>query len=178
MSVQTALTLVFIMFIGVGLYFGYLWLSYQSQKTAHTQEVTQNRGVIIKSFQIGHPYTNQYKQPAYHNNSFASGSSDSAGGWSLSVKILNCNKKRIKYCTFNVYTVDAVGGPAICEIAHTANFSLRGTGPVLYGEYGSWLFETFCYSHNLANCRVNSLYIEYADGSNETISGNSINWGK
>lgn len=89
-----------------------------------------------------------------------------ATGWRTS--IVNLNKKTIKYVTFRIVGINAVGDP-VREMGQTVR-TLRGVGPIEHGEEATYKDEFMWMTDIVESSRLASVTIEYMDGSKKTIS--------
>lgn len=137
-----------------------------SQQKAHEEFINTTKGIAIGIYRYG--------DGRYLDHSW--GTPNSVGGWSIRIVGMNCTGKTINYCTFKVHTIDAVGGLAYCEIKHCAYHNLRGTGPIMQGGSFRWQWDDFCYVYNLNKIILDSVYVEYADGTAEDFPASTITW--
>lgn len=85
----------------------------------------------------------------------------------FNVTIENYSKKTIKYISFTVQAKndvnDAVGSKTV-----------RGVGPIKYGDKGSYNFDDIIYSHSATKLNLLSIKIQYMDGTIKNIIGKQI----
>ena len=85
------------------------------------------------------------------------------------IEILNTSKKRIKYLSFNVSGFNEVDD-RVPTYRGEYSRSLRGVGPVEVNGSGSWEFETIWSDNSFYSGRINSITVEYFDGSKRTFT--------
>ncbi len=154
----------------------------QAKKEQKTREYNTNKaiaeasesnlGIVILSFQLGHPVTRYHDGEPYYY--FLSGP-DTVGGWTCRIKIINSCGKTIKYLTFNCTALNAVNDPASCKIGSSTN-NLKGTGPINHGSTAFWEWERFVYSNDLNTMRIDSISVDYMDGTSEELNKDRIVW--
>lgn len=149
----------------------------EQEKVNRTQnaisEAARNTlGIVMLDYSIGHYETRYYEGTKYTN--FISGS-NSAHGWTSKISIANSCGKTIKYVTFNTRAINAVGDPIACEVGNYVN-ELTATGPIPHGSTGSWNWENFVYTTDLSRLVLDSIKVDYMDGTSEVLSGNRIVW--
>lgn len=108
------------------------------------------------------------------------GSPNSAGGVSLFIGYTNMSDKVIKYCTFTVEPYNKVGDEVECDIRGYSTYRARDDGPHAKGEgisgdY-SWYWENAWYNWSISEVRCSYIYIEYMDGTTESLSGDEIGY--
>ena len=100
------------------------------------------------------------------------------GTWAIEMfdkGMINSCGKTIKYVDFHTKALNAVRDPATCEVGQYAN-NLNATGPIAHGSTGSWHWDHFIYSRDLRTLSLDSVSVEYMDGSKEEFSGDKIVW--
>lgn len=85
------------------------------------------------------------------------------------VEVLNTSKKRIKYISFNVIAYNEVDDP-IRTFGGSYSKTLRGVGPVEAGGSAAWNFENIWYDNTFHTGRINSVTVEYFDGTKITFT--------
>lgn len=95
---------------------------------------------------------------------------DSAGGVDVAIGFTNDSEKTIKYIYFHISAYNTVGDPAMCEIHDTNKFELKLTGPI--DADGSGVWEDLFYNHATSKIAIDSIDIEYMDGSIEKQTDN------
>lgn len=145
----------------------------QEVDSALSEARTSRLGVVVIRFSWG--YLKTYYIEGRKNVSWIHGASDSAGGWGVEIKIINSCAKTIKYCTFNVRALDSVGNLAYVSTGY-AKQELTGSGPIEHGDVGFWRFEHLMYSGAVSEMVLDSIDVEYMDGTTEEWSGNNIVW--
>lgn len=144
------------------------------EKNAIAEASAKTLGIVILSFQLGHQVTSFHYDGSKYQ--YIASGPNNVGGWTCKIRIINSCSRTIKYCCFNTHAVNAVGDPALCQISHTSDHSLRGTGPVISGQQGEWQWDDFCYSNDLSRLNISTVDVTYMDGSTESIPGYKIVW--
>lgn len=90
--------------------------------------------------------------------------SEYTDGTGIRVKVLNLSKKTIKYISFNVTGINAVDDAVSSK-------SRKGIGPIKPDETGSYEFEYAWFTDIIEYIRINSIIIQYMDGSKRTVTG-------
>lgn len=85
------------------------------------------------------------------------------------IEILNTSKKRIKYVSFNVSGFNQVDDK-VPTYGGQYSKVLKGIGPIEIGGSGSWEFETIWSDSSFYSGKINSITVEYFDGSKRTFS--------
>lgn len=85
------------------------------------------------------------------------------------IEIINTSKKRIKYVTFAVTGYNQVDDK-IATFGGSYTKTLRGVGPVEVNGSGGWNFESIWYDNTFYSGRINSITVEYFDGSKKTFT--------
>lgn len=96
-------------------------------------------------------------------------------GTGFEATVYNSTKKTIKYVTFSVVGLNAVGDPVRDGLRGTAVPTLRGIGPIAPGETASYSKDYMWMTDVVESFRVRSIKLEYTDGSSRVVSdANSI----
>lgn len=100
---------------------------------------------------------------------------DYAGGVDYHFEFTNLSDKEIKYLTVKATPYNAVGDSVKCEIRMQSQFSGKITGPIAPGEsYGSdKVFRAAWYNNSITAVAIDSITIEYMDGSEVSITDKS-----
>lgn len=93
---------------------------------------------------------------------------NSVDGITLSWFANNLSGKRINYYTLNVSTYNAVGDPSYDRHSSKSTFQVKYVGPVEPGEEFV-VFNRFTYQSALNSITIDSIDLEYADGTKETV---------
>jgi len=105
---------------------------------------------------------------------------NSAGGVDLYIGFKNRTDKVIKYISFDVQAINAVGDPATCEIRGYSVFSGRATGPYKKGEglagTSSGYWENAWYNWGIDRVILKTVDIQYMDGSSVSNDGEEFNY--
>lgn len=104
-------------------------------------------------------------------------SPNSAGGCNLRIAYKNMSKKTIKYAIFNTHFMNAVGDYVNCEIKGAQTFRAQDTGPVKPGRSTGLLnWDSAIYNYSAKKPILESVEIEYTDGSKITISKDELKY--
>lgn len=93
---------------------------------------------------------------------------NSVNGITLSFDGRNNSGKAINYYTVHVTFLDPIGNPAYDEITHKATASVRYVGPVSPGR-SILVYKLMGYVPACDAIRIDTIDLEYADGTKETI---------
>ena len=85
------------------------------------------------------------------------------------IEVLNTSKKRIKYISFNVSGFNEVDDRVPTYRGEYSRV-LKGVGPVEIGASGAWEFETIWSDSSFYSGKINSITVEYFDGSKRTFT--------
>ena len=126
--------------------------------------------LYVWNFYLGHEgYQNGYD--GWHNGP------NSAGGYSVKWDFKNCTGKTIKYASFWLTPYNAVNDVVSCDIRHRSTDGVKFTGPLADGAiHTGCLWENAWYNHTISTVRMNKVYIEYMDGTNETVFTDEISF--
>lgn len=92
-------------------------------------------------------------------------------GTGFRATVLNSTKKPIKYVTFNVVGLNAVGDPVRGGLGRTGPSAvLRGIGPIEPDESASYSRDYMWMTDIVEAFRISSIKVEYMDGSSRAIS--------
>lgn len=101
---------------------------------------------------------------------------NSVGGRDIHFNYQNISKtKTIKYLVFSVTFYNAVGDKAYDDIRDYCDFNGKDTGPIKpmgYGSDGYW--ECAIYNYQAKKMVLNSINIEYTDGTTLYIGGEDL----
>lgn len=102
---------------------------------------------------------------------------NSAGGVSVRFSFKNLTGKTIKYASFWFIPFNAVNDACSCSITGKSRNGVKYTGPLAPdGVHNGALFENAWYNNSINSVRLTSVYIEYMDGTNETLAGADIDF--
>lgn len=101
-------------------------------------------------------------------------SPNSASGVSAYFYYKNLSDKVIKYLTWEGYPINAVGDPVSCEIRGKSYFRGQDTGPIKKGKIGGGYWECAWYNSTAKKLILESIDIEYMDGSMLTITDDDL----
>lgn len=96
------------------------------------------------------------------------GPPNSANGKEISWNWHNTSNKTIKYARFSFDYFNAVDDLAFCS--YGAGSSVRQTGPIEPGSRESRKFTSLCYDTNATCGELDSVSLEFMDGSTESYS--------
>lgn len=97
--------------------------------------------------------------------------SEYTDGTGFTATVYNSTKKTIKYVTFTVVGLNAVGDPVRGGfIRRDATPMLRGIGPIAPGETGTYSKDYMWMTDVVESFRVSSVKLEYTDGSSKIVS--------
>ncbi len=85
-------------------------------------------------------------------------------------KIVNPYKQRIKYISFTFSATNPVGDPALDKFTGKRSVTLRGIGPVEYGDFGEWDFEDAFYCRTVESIKISTIKIQFFDGTIKVIN--------
>lgn len=112
---------------------------------------------------------------------------DSAGGVDVTIAWQNKSVNTVKYISFQVEAINAVGDNVSCEIRGSKYGNLQDTGPYATDEgdfnyseytneyYGATWGEVW-YNSTAKTVNIIKIEIEYTDGTKTTLSGNEIEY--
>jgi len=107
--------------------------------------------------------------------SFYSSEPNSAGGCDVHFTYKNKSNKIIKYVVWNGSFKNAVGDIVTSEIGGESTFGGKDTGPVKpEHNNGNGYWENVIYNYSAKRVIMNSINIEYMDGSTILISGKDL----
>lgn len=109
---------------------------------------------------------NVFSSPSIFNYSV-----NSADGIKLTWMANYLGDKTIKYYTVNISTYNAVGDPSYDQISGKSKFSQKYVGPVAKGEE-IVMFNLFTYQSALHKIVIDSVDIEYMDGTKVKVNCN------
>lgn len=90
-------------------------------------------------------------------------------GTGFEVEVFNPTKKPMKYITFTVVGINAVGDPVRDGVRGNSS-TLRGIGPIEPGETASYSKEYMWMTDIVQSFRIKSVKVEYMDGSSRIVS--------
>lgn len=96
-------------------------------------------------------------------------SPNSAGGCDYHFVYTNLSNKTVKYLYWNGDIYNAVDDLVYCEIRNYCTFTGKDTGPVAPNEQGGGRWDCITYNYSADYVILNSVRIEYTDGSTYTI---------
>lgn len=99
---------------------------------------------------------------------------NSVGGVSVSHMYFNASGKEMKYITFTYVPYNSVKDMVTCTVSKKSKASGRLTGPIEPKYYGVIEWDNLWYNPTVSHVLVDEVYIEYMDGTSETIDGKDI----
>lgn len=108
-------------------------------------------------------------------NSVHTSTPNSADGVDITVKFTNKSNKTIKYITFTVVPYNAVNDVVSCEIRGRTTANLQVTGPIIKDEDNQANFENVWYNSTIKKCEIESVKIDYMDGTSIAIGAAGLN---
>lgn len=104
---------------------------------------------------------------------------NSAGGVSVRFDFKNLTGKTIKYASFWCVPKNAVNDVVSCSIKGKSENGVRLTGPVAPDALSTGnLWENAWYNSTITTCVMLRVYVEYMDGTSETIQASDIDFSK
>jgi hypothetical protein len=100
---------------------------------------------------------------------------NSAGGVNATVSWKNNSNKEIKYITFGINAMNAVGDRAYCEIRDYSYFEMELTGPFKKGKKNKNTEKNAWYNEDIVKGELETVKITYMDGTSELIRGSDFN---
>ena len=99
---------------------------------------------------------------------------NSVGGVSASHLFYNASGKEMKYITFTYVPYNSVKDMVTCTVSKKSKASGRLTGPVAPGYFDVIEWDNLWYNPTVSRILIDEVYIEYMDGTTETIDGKDI----
>jgi len=96
--------------------------------------------------------------------------SEHTEGTGFEATVYNPTKKTIKYVSFTVVGLNAVGDAVTAGIRGGSAPLLRGIGPIGPGESGSYSKDYMWMTDVVQSFRIRSIKLEYMDGSSKVVS--------
>lgn len=152
-----------------GLVVHFVSKSAENKNRARAMEISRSGGstLLIEGFDLGHQEWNSGNWYFVHDHK-----PDIRGGWGIDISIRNSLTKDIKYCEFFFTALNSVGDSAYCSGKYKASVSVKGTGPVRVGEMKEWQFHPIWHSEDIQKVRLNSIAVEFMDGTNTKVNCN------
>ena len=102
---------------------------------------------------------------------------NSAGGVSVKWSFKNNTDKTIKYASFWLTPKNAVNDIVSCDIRRRSTDGVKYTGPLAPGGiHNGALWENAWYNNAITTARMIKVYVEYMDGTDETIFPDEISF--
>ncbi len=99
---------------------------------------------------------------------------NSAGGCDANFYYVNKSNKTIKYIIFDASFKNDVDDIVMCDIRNSISFRGKDTGPIKPGNSGGGSWDCVIYNWSATKMVVNSIDIDYMDGSSISISGKDL----
>lgn len=99
---------------------------------------------------------------------------NSAGGVEVKAEFRNASLKEMKYITFAVEPFNAVGDRVESRIGGKSTEWLRLTGPIAAGEERKARWDPVWYNATIVRLEVHGITIEYMDGTEVGLSGETL----
>jgi hypothetical protein len=96
--------------------------------------------------------------------------SEHTDGTGFKATVYNSTKKTIKYVTFTVVGLNAVGDPVRGGFRGSTAAMLRGIGPIEPEEIGTYSKDYMWMTDIVESFRVSNIKVEYTDGSSKVVS--------
>lgn len=128
-----------------------------------SQMQVENDAALNRAIESGKPFL------IYH----AGFSTNSVGGVSPALDFTNLSSKTVKYAFFDITPYNAVGDAQRSEVGGVSTRRLRAVGPLNSMQGDSYTWDNAWYNGTITCITVNSVSVEYMDGSKKTISGAS-----
>lgn len=92
---------------------------------------------------------------------------NSAGGVDVNIVWKNTSKKTVKYARFRLVPYNRVDDIVSCSIRDYNEKWVKAIGPIKPGQITGYdtYWETLWYNHSIAYMKINSIEIEYMDGT-------------
>ena len=102
---------------------------------------------------------------------------NSAGGISVKWSFKNNTDKTIKYASFWLTPYNAVNDVVSCDIRRKSTDGVKYTGPLAPGGiHQGALWENAWYNSTIKTVRMDKVYVEYMDGTTESIFPDEISF--
>ncbi len=102
------------------------------------------------------------------------GSANSVGGVDVVVRYKNTSEKTIKYASFRIRAINAVGDAAYCQVRRSAVFNGRNVGPVNPGRSQVARWSNVWYNSTIRDIQVVRVAITFMDDTVITINEDQI----
>lgn len=125
-------------------------------------------GISIQGLKIGHVVN------VYGEKRLASGP-NSVGGIDVVFGFTNTGTKTIKYASFYFIPYNSVGDAVTCSTRGESEQGAKYTGFVEPGaSIYKVTFNNAWYNSTITQVKVSKVFVEYTDGTNETINGSDV----
>ena len=125
--------------------------------------------ISVGSIEVGH-YARAFNGGKY----WANGQPDSAGGIDVRFFMRNNTEKTIKYMFFHLTPYNRVNDAVSSSIGHQNSQSLKFTGPFEPTREREAYCKNCWYNNSIVSAKLDSVEIEYMDGTTEKLEGNQI----
>lgn len=143
-----------------------------------TEEANEKNKAKLREIkaQIIDQARNYQKEAPIVITSIYSGRPNSAGGVDVYITFINKSDKTFKYVSFEVTPYNAVSDEVFCSIGRTNPRRLKDTGPYKpgRGSNGAYYWSCIWYNYTIRSIKLNSVCIEYMDGTRKVFSGDWV----
>lgn len=101
---------------------------------------------------------------------------DAFGGNEVLVVFFNTGDKPIKYVDFRVLFINRAGDVLVCPLTGESDGTVRFTGPLEPGKWGSTISKAVNYADGVTGMRITSVSIRYMDGTTDLVFGQDLAW--
>lgn len=102
--------------------------------------------------------------------------SEHTEGTGFKVNVYNSGRKTIKYVTFSVVGLNAVGDPVRDRIRQGSVQTLRGIGPIEPDKTASYTKEYMWMTDIVEKFKITSIRLEFMDGSSKSLNDAKAIW--
>lgn len=88
----------------------------------------------------------------------------------VSIDVINPYKSKIKYISFTIKAFNPVGDVVRDGISRATSKTVRGVGPIEYGDHGLYNFESVIYSSVIEKMQIIQIKIQFFDGTTKIIT--------
>jgi hypothetical protein len=88
----------------------------------------------------------------------------------VAIEVLNPYRSKIKYISFTIKAYNPVGDVVKDGITGATAKTVKGIGPIEYGDHGSYNFESVFYSNVIDKMQITQIKIQFFDGSTKIIN--------
>ena len=88
----------------------------------------------------------------------------------VDIELINPFKQKIKYLWITFTATNPVGDPVRDGISRATEKTVKGVGPIEYGDHGSYQFESVFYSKVIESMQIKQIKLQFFDGTFKTIT--------